>query len=309
LPVVEPFSGTGALVRLLPELNWAGLYDIDPRPLEGLEIDERDTIASFPTVSAGGVRYGAVVTNPPWLARRAATARNDAFWGGRLYDDLYKEALAVCLANVGWVAAIVPLSFVTSRLFRDRLKAVVELTDDVFGGATEHPSCLALFAPTAVGNPSVWRGDVFLGDLASLTTHEVLALPADEVIKVRFHEAKGRIAVFALDARTGPTIRFALGDEVKEDRVKRSSRHVLRVDVDLEADHAQVLQVVECANRILADFRQTTRDVPLTAAKSRRRDGLFRRRLDFDKVARILTLAIKRSRDLRPEEVREPVGR
>ena len=291
LAVVEPFCGAGNLVRMLPNVNWQGLYDIELRTTFGLAIEQRDTIADFPR-QIDGSKYGAVITNPPWLSRRSARMRAICIEGGA-YDDLYKEALAVCLAHVAYVAAIVPESFATSGLFLDRLQAIVSLPYDVFGGLTEHPACLALFAPADGRNVSIWRGDLYIGTLAELRRHPIWMLRESDIAKVRFYRPQGTIALYGMDSRTGPSIRFSAGDEVEPGRVKRSSRHVQRLDLDIELPQEQILRVVKTANAILEEFRRTTCDVTLTAARARRKDGSFRRRLDFDTAARILTLALK----------------
>jgi len=292
LPVVEPFCGSGNLVAMLPGVRWAGFYDIEPRSKEGIHIQARDTIAEFPAVSDSGIKYEAVITNPPWLYRRSASARGIEFPDYAKFDDLYLDALAVCLAHVNWVAAILPESFIRSGLFLDRLWAVISLPSGVFAGETEHPSCLVLFTPEACGDPEIWRGEGYLGTLSQLTNHPVLALPIPKSSLFGFCRQDGEVGIHCVDSRTGAMIRFVTGDTIPSGTVKRSSRHIVRVKLPIELTHEEVLTLIDDANILLADFRTKSCDVPLTSARSYRRGDQIRRRLDFATAAKILSLCL-----------------
>ena len=116
--ILEPFAGANSLIRHLKEMNLCRSsisYDIEPAD-DGVLF--RDTLAWFPEGSS------VCVTNPPWLARNSASARQLPFPDCG-YDDIYKLALAKCLENCRHVAVLVPESFITSGLFRNRLISFV----------------------------------------------------------------------------------------------------------------------------------------------------------------------------------------
>jgi hypothetical protein len=282
----------GTIVQMIPTANWLGFYDIDPKTGH-FPVQYRDSLLDFPAVSNSGFPYGAAITNPPWFARTSGGRRQLTFKPGIPYDDLYKQALAVCLANCRWVAALVPESFLTTGLFLDRLEAVVRLPYDLFGNETEHPACLVLMVPAANGNPTIWNGDTFLGDLDSLMSHEVFYIAEADTIRVTFNHAGGEIGVFALDSREGPTIRFVPGENIDPEKVKRSSRHILRIKLPPRIENCNVEELIDRANAVLADYRCASADIALTASKCRRHDGIARRRIDFMTIRKIVTLALK----------------
>lgn len=83
------------------------------------------------------------------------------------YDNLYKFALEKCLENCGYVAALVPESYIRSNLFQARLRTFVSLTNRMFGD-TNHPVGLALFVPDKTSDVSMWSGANIIGELSDL---------------------------------------------------------------------------------------------------------------------------------------------
>lgn len=293
LAVVEPFAGRGDLIKMLPQVNWMGFYDIDPPPSVGIDICQRDSIKDFPTHAKDGAIYGAAITNPPWFNYRLHRGRTSKVQDKKNMDDLYEEAMAAMLENIDWVAAILPESFVSQHRFDRRLWVVIILTEDVFGSATEHPACLALFRPEANGDPQIWRGDECLGDYSKLRAHPVFDIQKERLLNINFCDPQGEVGIYCADSRRGSRIRFTVGSDIDPVRVKRSSRHVVRAKMPFEIDHKSLYLLISRANQILEDFRNATFDVTLTSFKSRGSNGLYRRRLDFKTAARILSLAYK----------------
>ena len=121
--------------------KWA-CFDISPaeeNSVPEIDVIKRDTIADFPK------DYKIAITNPPYLAKNSATRRG-LVYSGEPYDDLYKKSLEVMLNNCDYVAAIIPESFITSKLFHNRLHIVISLACKMFDD-TDCPVCLALFNP------------------------------------------------------------------------------------------------------------------------------------------------------------------
>lgn len=265
--LLEPFAGGGDLLAMLADLGLRGdFYACDLLPAAP-GIVRRDSLADFPR------GFSVVVTNPPWLARNSATRRGLPFPQTR-FDDLYKHCVDLCLRNAGHLAAIVPASFLVSGLFRRRLRAL-----DVAGGAvfrdTENPVCLALFGPESSDAISIYQGGVSIGELSELERH----LPAPSSRRpMRFNDPDGDLGLIAIDNTRGPSIRFCEGRELADYWIGGSSRMITRISTALPGG---VSRSVALLNRLLDDFRESTADAFLTPFKGLRKDGKYRRRLNF----------------------------
>ena len=283
--VLEPFAGSNALVEMLEALGLPGeftSYDIEPR---SARVTKRDTLNDFP----GG--FDAVVTNPPYLARHFAKRKglvvDHIEWGE--YNNLYKVAIAKCLTQADYVAAIIPESYVTTGLFTERLGVVISLTRSMFDD-TETPTCLALFAPAGAQPTEIWRGLEYVGTLQDLV-HELGVPKSSE--RIRFNERDGPIGLRAVDGSSGPSIAFVPSELIELDRVNDSSRLVTRIAVaDLDPDCVDA--VIARANKELTRYRRRSHDVALTAFKGLRSDGQFRRRIDYETARRLLGAAVDR---------------
>ena len=262
--VLEPFAGSNSLIRHLEEMNLCRSsisFDIEPANDCVLL---RDTLAFFPE------GFSVCVTNPPWLARNSATARRLPFPDCG-YDDIYKFAVAMCLENCGHVAVLVPESFINSGLFRNRLISFVSMTSRLFP-ETGHPVGLALFGPDAADDVSVWRGGTRIGLLSRLES--LRPRPRLNGPVVRFNVPDGNVGLIALDGVHGPSIRFCDVNELDGYHVKPSGRHITKILVEGEIDIAGW-------NHALREYREMTQDVLLTCYKGIRKDGMYRRRLDW----------------------------
>lgn len=283
-PFLEPFAGADGLPGMLAASGYVQAFDsfdIDP---QAPTVTTRDTLAHFP------VGYSAIVTNPPYLARHFARRKkldvDHLPWGP--YNNLWKVAIDLCLAHAGHVAAIIPESFVTSGLFRERLVAVVSLTQSMFED-TEMPTCLALWGPERRDDFDVWCGLEHVGSNRALTA--AVPAPGASAAQVRFNVPDGLVGLRAIDGTVGPTIAFVPASAIPVERVKHSARLATRIAVaDLGA--GDVPAVLERANALLGTYRAATGDVLLTAFKGVRRDGKFRRRIDYVTARALLSQAV-----------------
>jgi hypothetical protein len=288
-PLLEPFAGANHIVGHMasecPELTWA-CYDIDPAAPGVLA---RDTLADFP---AG---HAICITNPPYIARNAAKRQGIpfpevVFADGGEYDDLYKVSLRLMLDHCRWVAAIIPESFLTTGLFHDRLMTVVSVPEKLFDD-TDHPTCVALFGPKEAARGAdfdVYHGDARLGSYSELLRHTPTAWRSE----FTFNDPVGEIGIVCIDDTRSASIRFVPGVEVPAERIKVSSRSKTRVSTPLIEGEDELSLVLERANEILAEFRAQTHDVFLTSFKGLRKDGRYRRRLDFALARKILSQAV-----------------
>lgn len=266
--IVEPFAGSNRLIRFLEAMELCRdfrAYDLDPADPR---VRRRDTLASFPT------GFPVCVTNPPWLARNSATVRGLDF-PDCAYPDLYLLCLDRCLRHCRFVAALVPESFlrggVRFDIFRSRLRGFVSLTARLFA-ETGHPAGLALFGPGRSDDAVVWMDDRRLGSLPTLEA--LRPEPKPDGPPLRFNDPAGRLGLHALDDTRGPSIRFCEGRELDGYRVKPTGRHITRIALEGEIR-------IRAWNEYLAEFRERTQDVLLTSSKGLRRDGRYRRRLDW----------------------------
>ncbi len=295
-PWLEPFAGSNHIVKMIEELDlnprWA-CFDLQPgahNAAPQFRIETRDTLKHFP---AG---YGIAITNPPYLAKNSAT-RDGLSFPACDYDDLYKHALGVMLENVGYVAAIIPESFLTTNLFHDRLYGVASLTCRMFQD-TECPVCLAMFIPAHTKEVPLdflcYKGNLKSGTFTQLRQHKVQLTDTCARVDWKFNEQGGSIGLYAIDSHKGPSIRFVPGQEIDDIRIKGSSRSVTKISGIPQGVSSSAL--IETANDLLSAFRSNTFDVFLTAFKGMRDDGDYRRRLDYAMARMLLNASVDRVR-------------
>lgn len=272
--ILEPFAGDNSLVRMLVETGLctrSASFDIRPA---GTGVRRRDTIAGFPS------GFATCVSNPPWLGKYSARRRGLP-WPRIAYDDLYKHCLDLALGSCRNVAYIMPATFLhwwgglsrSAQLDPEkaaRLEAVIFLNTKMFRD-TENPVCLALFGPDPSRHVSIYYDRRLAGRYADLGRH----LPSCAGQPTfRFNAPRGRLGLVCIDDTTGPTIRFCRGSDLPH-KIKHSSRSITRINLDI--DDAGIATL----NRRFGEFRRRTHDVFLTPFKGLRRDGMYRRRLDY----------------------------
>lgn len=268
--VLEPFAGANNIIALLQELDYASdfkSFDIAPN---ADYVDYRDSLKTFPQ------GYEVCITNPPWLAKNSATRRG-LFFPNPDYDDVYKFALSKCLQNCRYVAAIIPESFITANIFHNRLSCVISLAYEMFSD-TDAPACLALFNPENTDDFEVFRNNQRLGTYYEMQSFLPQGCDGHEV---SFNDDGGNLGLFAIDGTKTASIRFCQAKELKNYRVSGSCRSITKIKTDKKVD-------IDCLNKNLNDFRNSTQDVFLTAFKGLRKDGMYRRRLDFGLARRII---------------------
>ena len=283
--LLEPFAGRGDLLQKLEEvglLGAASAFDIAPAT-KGVskkvikKVKRRDTLENFPQ------GYQVCVTNPPWLARNSASLRGLPF-PVCAYDDLYKHALEQCLANCAYVAALVPESFIRSfarsSLFRARLHSFVSLTGALFV-ETAHPVGLAMFSPRLENDIALYRNDLCLGGYQELQ-HCLPLLRKKKMM--RFNDGRGELGLFALDNTKEASIRFCDIEEVRGYKIGVSSRAITMIKIDERVTR----QFLNNINDVLNSFRDRTHDIFLTAYRGLRKDGMYRRRLDWGLAKHII---------------------
>ena len=261
--ILEPFAGENSLIQHLSALGLckdSESFDIAPT---APNVRKRDTLKNFPT------GYDVCVTNPPWLARNSATARGLGY-PDTTHDDIYKLSLEKCLDCCEYIAALVPESFIRAQLFRDRLHTFISLTDKIFH-ETNHPVGLALFVPYSCKNTIIYSSNQRVGTLAEIEKYKPTLTYAKEIV---FNDPDGNLGLIALDNTKEPSIRFCNVRELSDYEVKNHCRHITKL-------HVSGRLMIDKYNTFLQDFRSKTGDVLLTCYRGLRKDGKYRRRLDW----------------------------
>ncbi len=279
--VVEPCAGMGHLarsfLRAVPGAE-VDMFDLVPRRADetecGLPVRRRDSLARFPK------GYDVVVMNPPYLSKVSARRLGVPFPETEL-EDLYEVALEGALRESPYVLAVLPGSFATSRRFRDRLVAVIAMSQGLFGD-TEHPSCVALFGPDETDDHEVYVGERLVGTARALAALE--PSPARS-LGVRFNIPTGEISFRGVDAKKGG-IGFYAGDFVAPSEVRSSSKFATRIELP-QGFALPVERVIERANRLVAEYRERTSDMGLCAFRDERR------RMSFGQARAFLSLAVE----------------
>lgn len=295
--IVEPFAGSNNIVDMVQDFcknDWA-CFDINPNNDENrvsrFQVAKNDSIRNFPK------GFNIAITNPPYLAKNSAT-KDGIFFPDTEYDDLYKLALSVMLDNVGYVAAIIPESFVTQNLFHDRLFGVATLNCRMFDD-TECPVCLAMFMPEDDSRKKVlgsdfhyYKGNVNNGLYSQMQAQKEIFEKEQANINWKFNIPTGEIGLFAIDSTASKSIRFVEGEEISEEKIKVSSRGVTRIAGIPSGLNSR--ELIGEANSVLNDFRNKTSDIFMTSFRGLRKDGDYRRRLDFALAKVILNHSICR---------------
>lgn len=282
-PILEPFAGTRQIAVLMAQAGFSAdwkFYDIDPS-LD--QVETRDSISDFPK------GFETVITNPPYLSfhfaqRKGLKVEKPSFLG---YQSLYQTSIELALAECDYVAMIIPESFITSGLFTERLQSVISLPFEMFSD-TDMPTCLALWGPEETSDFQVWRQSEFLGNFQELVG-VLRSTPCAG--RIRFNEPSGNLGFRAIDDSVSPSIYFCDPEEIPIEKVKVSARLLTRVQVNGVDDLPGLMSEV---NSLISDWRIQTQDVALTAFKGMRKDGVFRRRLDYANARSLLSQAICR---------------
>lgn len=284
--ILEPYAGANNILQLMSEsgfnYKWK-CYDIEPPEINNFpeyKVEYRDTIKDFPE------GYKICVTNCPYLGKSSASRRKiDYPWEE---DDLYKVCVNRMLNHCDFVACIIPESFITSKINKDRLWGIISLTCKMFLD-TDCPVCLALFTPNKVKETKIYSNEEYLGTLEELSNIE---LTGDTKYHTWvFNDKEGNIGVKTVDNQKTNDCKFFDGNLINPEDIKVSSRAFTRISGLPHNINKE--KFISICNKILEDYRYKTKDVLMTSFKGLRSDGKYRRRLDFRTVRCILNKTLK----------------
>ena len=178
------------------------------------------------------------------------------------------------MSNCPFVGALIPATFLQSRLFLDRLDSVIFLHDKGMFSDTENPVCLALFKQSSK-EAKIFLDSDFVGTLRELEGY--LPLKVGRSREITFNDPSGELGFIAFDDTRGPSIRFCRGQEVGDYEIGQSSRMITRISGNFH----NISYTIQTLNNEIGIFRSSTKDVFLSPFKGLRKDGLYRRRMDY----------------------------
>lgn len=258
--------------------NWK-CFDINVPSINNApeyEIILQDTIKNFPK------GFKVAITNPPYLAKNKATilkANNFDY----NFEDLYLKCLDLMLENVDFVAAIIPESFITSNKYQDRLYCVISLEMKMFDD-TEVPVCLALFNKAKQEDFFIVKNNINIGYYKELKKY---LIECKTNINWKFNDNDGNIGLYGVDNTNEESIKFVKGNDIKNE-IKTTSRAVTKISGFVFNDEKELEIFINKLNENVKEYRNHTNDVFMTSFKGLRKDGKYRRRLDYKTAKNIL---------------------
>lgn len=284
--ILEPFYGNGAIPIFLKQLGMTNewvCYDKEkPSDVVLHHVIKRDVISHFPN------GYKICVTNPPFLSKNSAKRRGLYILDTK-YSDLYMVCLEQMLKHCKYVASILPASYLSTKLFFDRLYGIIILDNKIFE-TTDCPVCIALFNKKPSDDFLIYQGNKFLGTYNQLSAYLIETKSGKN--NWRFNDPNGEIGVKCCDSSITASIHFLNGEEIDSSTICHSSRSITRIGgLPVNIDR-QVF--IETCNRILYEYRSKTHDIFLTSFKGLRKDGCYRRRIDFKTIKNIMNFALER---------------
>ena len=270
LETLEPFAGENHIIRMLRDAGFCKSfksYDISPKDPD---VEKKDTLKRFPK------NFKVCITNPPWLTNYSAKRHRIAFPEIE-YDNIYKHCLELALKNCENVGFIIPGTFLTWCMrepkFTERLDSVIFINKELFA-ETDNPVCLALFRKENVKDTKIYNDEKLLGTLKKLGSHMPPKVKNGK--KIVFNSDKGNLGLICIDNTKEPTIRFCPPSEITR-TMKVSDRLLTKIKVDVDDSD----QAIEILNTRLETIRDETSDIFFSPFKGLRKDGKYRRRVDF----------------------------
>jgi len=285
----DPFAGSGDLLKVASELGF--------KETIGLDIDKdlgwkhNDSLIDIPKVE-----NAIIITNPPYLADYSAKRKKmwdnvGKYFARTSYDNLYLLALENMLKAQKYVIAIIPETFVNTSFSKERLYSINVLEENPFND-TENPVCIVCFDDRvkSVYDVKIYKNNHFSTSLGEL---EAKRLRPMNNYKIKFNCLEGKIGLRAIDT-TNPQkkIAFMKKGELDYDLIgiKQSSRLITVIDIKLE--NRKIDAFIKICNNILNKYREGTDDILLSAFKGNMKNGIRRRRLDYETARAIIELSL-----------------
>ena len=290
--VYDPFAGSGCLFgpvqEAIPAITEAVGLDIDPA--QGWQVN--DSLLNIPA------RSGAIiVTNPPYITKYSASRKKlDAglkrYFDLTPYDDVYLLALDRMLAAQEHVVAIIPETFINSPYKQKALLHSITILEENPFRDTDTPVVVVCFdsRPKPYEEIKLYKGADYICTLGEV---EACRLVPTNAVRMRFNAPDGWLGVRCVDT-TNPAKRLHFDfrerfDYNWEKGIKVSSRLLTLVDIDVPPAQRQAF--VDACNARLEALRTRSHDIVLSPFKGNMKNGVRRRRLDFQTCRAIIEQA------------------
>ena len=292
----DPFAGSGCL--FIPVTNsiaaikeTAGL-DIDPS--QGWPVN--DSLVKIPS-KPGAI----IITNPPYISNYSASRKRlgdglKKYFAMTQYDDVYLLALDRMLEAQSNVVAIVPETFINSSFKKkDLLHSITILEENPFLD-TDTPVVVVCFDSK---HKDFLQVKIFKGSEYTCTLKDVedCRLAPDNSVRMKFNDITGWLGVRCVDS-TNPNdmLRFDFKENIDYDwdkGIKVSSRLLTLISIDIPHNKRQAF--IDSCNAILKEVRNKSHDIMLSPFKGNMKNGVRRRRLDFQTCRAIIEKAYRKT--------------
>lgn len=190
------------------------------------------------------------------------------------------------------VVTIIPETFINSSFKKkDLLHSITILEENPFLD-TSTPVVVVCFDSCLKHDNEI---KIFKGPEYTCTLRDVedCRLVPDNSVRMKFNDLSGWLGVRCVDT-TNPndTLRFDFKENIDYDwekGIKVSSRLLTLISIDVPKSKRQPF-ITEC-NRVLADVRMKSHDIILSPFKGNMKNGVRRRRLDFQTCRAIIERA------------------
>jgi hypothetical protein len=291
----DPFAGSGCLFRPVTNAvtGVTRVVGLDIDPSLGWKVN--DSLLDVPSIPDA-----VIVTNPPYISNYSASRKRlgeslRKYFALTPYDDIYLLALDRMLSAQKNVVAIIPETFINSPYRKKNLLHSITVLEQNPFHDTDTPVVVVCFDSKVkpFSSVRVYKDGKFVCTLADIESCR--KTPTNDVV-MRFNDLNGWLAVRCVDT-TNPNdmLRFDFRDRIDYDwdkGIKVSSRLLTLIAIDVPMNKRQTL-INEC-NSILQSLRDRSHDLVLSPFKGNMKNGVRRRRLDFQTCRAIVEEAYKR---------------
>lgn len=288
----DPFAGSGCLfppvTNTVASIKEVAGLDIDPS--QGWPIN--DSLIKIPH------KDGAIiVTNPPYLSSYSASRKRIGdglrkYFDMTEYDDLYLLALDRMLEAQKNVVAIIPETFINSPFKKKELLYSITILEENPFLDTDTPVVVVCFdsRPKSYDQVKIYKGADFVCTLQEV---EECRLFPNNSVRMKFNDPAGWLGVRCVDS-TNPEdmLHFDFKENIDYDwekGIKVTSRLLTLVSIDVPQDKR--VAFINSCNEILKALREKSHDIILSPFKGNMKNGVRRRRLDFQTCRAIIEQA------------------
>ena len=292
----DPFAGSGCLfvpiTNTIATIKETAGLDIDPS--QGWPVN--DSLLKIPSKS-GAI----IITNPPYISNYSASRKRlgdglKKYFDMTQYDDVYLLALDRMLEAQSYVVAIIPETFINSPFKKKGLLHSITILEENPFLDTDTPVVVVCFdsKPKDYGQVRIFKGSEYTCTLKDV---EDCRLVPDNSVRMKFNDPTGWLGVRCVDS-TNPNdmLRFDFKENIDYDwekGIKVSSRLLTLISIDIPQNKRQTF-IASC-NAILKEVRDKSHDIMLSPFKGNMKNGVRRRRLDFQTCRAIIEQAYRRT--------------